>query len=109
MPITMPAQYRQGDILLCAVDSIPAGATPVRCDGDRVVVAEGELSGHAHAFLTGVELYRNKARRQFFLAVSEPGALLRHEEHGSILVRPGHYQILRQREWAPRSSFLRPD
>ena len=34
----MERQYRQGDVLLCAIDAMPSGARPVPNDGDRVVV-----------------------------------------------------------------------
>jgi hypothetical protein len=46
----MMRQFRQGDVLLCAVDDIPVTAMPVSSDGDRVIVALGELTGHAHVF-----------------------------------------------------------
>ena|ERR1700676_2478807 len=98
----MRAQYRQGDVLLCAVDSIPPQAKRVPRDGNRVVVAEGELTGHAHAFpAKQVRLFREKASQRSFLAIAEGGAQLRHEEHGSILVPEGCYELRRQREYAP--------
>jgi hypothetical protein len=46
----MTGQYRQGDVLLCVIDEIPPDVKPVANDGDRVVVALGEQTGHAHAF-----------------------------------------------------------
>src|SRR5260370_15697531 len=98
----MRAQYRQGDVLLCAVDAIPPQAKRVPRNGDRVVVAEGELTGHAHAFAAkGVRLFREKKGQRSFLSVVEGGAQLRHEEHGSILVPEGQYELRRQREYAP--------
>jgi hypothetical protein len=98
----MRAQYRQGDVLLCAVDSIPPRAKRVPRKGDRVVVAEGELTGHAHAFASkGVRLFREKQGQRTFLAVAEDGAQLRHEEHAPILVPQGCYELRRQREYAP--------
>ena len=43
----MPAQYRQGDVLLCRVSKVHSGS-PVPPDaGGRLVIAEGEHSGHA--------------------------------------------------------------
>ena len=106
----MRAQYRQGDVLLCAVDQIPPGAKRVPRDGDRVVVAEGELTGHAHAFpAKRVKLFRERQSQRSFLTIVEGGARLSHEEHGTILVPAGHYQLRRQREYAPRASRLRRD
>ena len=98
----MRAQYRQGDVLLCAVDEIPPRAKRVPRDGDRVVVAEGELTGHAHAFpAKRVKLFRERQSQRSFLTIVEGGARLSHEEHGSILVPEGCYELRRQREYAP--------
>jgi hypothetical protein len=75
-----------------------------------VVVAEGELTGHAHAFpAKRVKLFRERQSHRSFLTVVEGGAPLRHEEHGSILVPEGFYELRRQREYAPRASRLRRD
>src|SRR5260370_42346219 len=107
----MRAQYRQGDVLLCAVDAIPPQAKRAPRNGARVVVAEGELTGHAHAFAAkGVKLFREKQGKQrSFLSVAATGARLVHEEHAPILVPQGCYQLRRQREYAPLASRLRRD
>jgi hypothetical protein len=47
--LEMNRQYRQGDVLLCAVEQIPRDARPVMPKSGRVVVA-GELTRHAHDF-----------------------------------------------------------
>ena len=103
----MTRQYRQGDVLLCAVDGIPAAARPVPRDGDRVVLARGELSGHAHAFAAdAAQLFQDNKTRRAFLRIGKEGARLCHEEHGAILVPEGHYELRRQREYAPRMPRL---
>ena len=44
--------HRQGDILFIPVDSIPDGVKPVERDSrGRIVLAEGERTGHAHCIL----------------------------------------------------------
>jgi hypothetical protein len=103
----MTPQYRQGDVLFCAVDAIPVGAKPVPKDGDRVVVARGELTGHAHAFAAaGVRMLHEKGSGRSFLLIGEGGAPLCHEEHDPILVPRGSYELIRQREYAPRAPRL---
>jgi hypothetical protein len=105
MSVTIGAQYRQGDVLLCAVDQIPPNVKPVPRACDRVVVAEGELTGHAHAFAADrVGLFRAMGSQRSFLTVGTGGASLCHEEHGSILVPEGHYELRRQREYAPHGA-----
>src|SRR5262245_39642851 len=51
---------RQGDVLLVPVDKLPEGfANVARDQYDRIVLAEGEAHGHAHAFRDkGVTAFR---------------------------------------------------
>lgn len=42
-------QYRQGDVLVVPAAAVPDGATPLEREGGRVVLAHGEVTGHAHA------------------------------------------------------------
>ena len=98
----MNHQLRQGDVLLSAVEAIPPTARPARVSGDRVVLARGETSGHAHAVpATRAELFQDQASGRAFLAVGEPGALLQHEEHAPIRLPSGYYEVIRQREYTP--------
>ena len=98
-----PAQYRQGDVLLCRVSKVHSGF-PVPPDaGGRLVIAEGEHSGHAHALgPERAQLFRRG--RQLLLSVGADGTALSHEEHSPILLPQGHYLIRRQREYDPRAS-----
>lgn len=101
----MNRQYRQGDVLLCAIDSIPDEAKPVPHDGELVVVAQGELTGHAHVFAAGaVRMFRDMPSGRTFLLVTSGAAFLRHEEHDPILVPAGHYEIRRQRDYLRRAA-----
>jgi hypothetical protein len=99
----MPTQYRQGDVLLCRVKNVPPWSQALPSEGGRVVVAEGEHTGHAHA-LSPEEARLFRRGRQLLLSIAEGGAALRHEEHTPILLAQGHYQIRRQREYDPRAS-----
>jgi hypothetical protein len=104
----MMRQYRQGDVLLRAVEMIPPRARPVRAEGDRVVVAQGELSGHAHAFAAAeATMYRQVRTGRVFLLIGED-ARLRHEQHEPIAVPAGPYEVLRQREYTPGAVSARP-
>jgi hypothetical protein len=46
---TAPNTIRQGDVLLTPVASLPAGCQAVPLDKGRIVLAYGEVTGHAHA------------------------------------------------------------
>jgi hypothetical protein len=95
--------YRQGDVLLKRVEEMPADAVKLPRDGRRVVLAYGETTGHAHAVLDrGAELYESKELEARFLQVLADGGVdLVHEEHATIPVPPGTYEVVRQREYSP--------
>lgn len=92
---------RQGDLLIASVDSIPEDAEPVQRERGRCVLAKGETTGHEHAVPEpDVEHFRVPGERQF-LDVRGEGASLVHEEHGTIDLDPGKYEVTVQREYAP--------
>lgn len=85
-----PFMIRQGDVLL-VVDTLPESALSVPLDPDRgLVLAEGEVTGHAHRIpyrsaSRAVAAFRaeNDAR---FMRVTAP-IPLRHEEHKTRCAR----------------------
>jgi class 3 adenylate cyclase len=94
----MKMVYRQGDVLLMRVENIPAGAEEQPAK-DRIVLAYGEVTGHAHAIqATEARIYSFQAER--FLRVAQE-AFLRHEEHAEIKLPAGDYQVIQQREYTP--------
>ena len=100
---TMSAQYRQGDVLRIRV-RMPAQSRrqlrPVPRTGDRVVLAYGEATGHAHVIDSPrAELLESRGGRTY-LGLDKVSALT-HEEHGPIRLDPGLYRVFRQREYAP--------
>lgn len=99
-----PEMYRQGDVLLVKTDDLPKGSEEVP-PGDRIVLAYGEVTGHAHAVATlQAKMYAHGDTR--YLKVGDAGAELVHEEHSTINLVPGIYRIVHQREYVPNSSRL---
>jgi hypothetical protein len=101
----MQTQYRQGDVMIEA-RAIPDSAKLDKTQNGRVVLAYGEVTGHAHAFYTDrVRFFRDSGSdgvSHEFIRVDGPGpAELKHEEHGTIEVPPGDYEVVRQREYTP--------
>lgn len=108
---TFVRQAAQGDVLITRVDVATSGAEVPR-DNGRVVLAYGEVTGHAHAIAEShVELFELStdhtmdgddawARAQRLLVTSE-AAVIRHEEHDAIQIPAGTYRVTRQREYAP--------
>lgn len=92
---------RQGDILLAPVEG--ADPPPSRTVHQEVVLAEGEVTGHAHR-LSGAEVLDWSIDGQRYVRVNgdAPGSL-RHEDHDPVaapVVPPNvTYRVIRQREW----------
>ena len=99
---TIPAparQVRQGDVLLVPAEAVPTGAKSVPRDAGRVVLAYGEVTGHAHAIRsTAARLL--EAQEERYLVTSDT-VTLEHEEHGPIAIAPGTYRVVIQREYVP--------
>lgn len=100
-------QVRQGDVLITAIKAIHAGCKKIAPTGGRIVLAHGEVTGHAHAIYEPkkVEYYEDEAAR--YMRVIEEVDLL-HEEHAPIRLVPGDYRIERfgegtQREYTPEA------
>lgn len=103
---------RQGDVSLIGVSAIPSGAVEVKAEGEakRVVLAYGEVTGHAHAIYEGIDQVKvwadGKVKYLEVMAKAmtpdgQPGVMLRHEEHTHALVAPGIYKLPVQVEYTP--------
>lgn len=94
--------YRQGDVGIERVANLPTQAAEIAPKDGRIVLAYGEVTGHAHAFaeITKVREFSFAAER--FIQVME-AATLRHEEHAPITLPPGIYKIHQQREYRPEA------
>lgn len=82
--------YQQGDVLLFAVSEIPNTAKEEKRSKRGYVLAEGEVTGHAHVIDSEIEFYRD-GENLYFKTANE--ATVRHEEHGPITVPPGIYRV----------------
>lgn len=123
-------QFRQGDVLITRVRGrAPRHAKPVARDQGRVILAYGEVTGHAHAIrdesvqlltlddqaamgeaarklLASVGLTRMDLRDEEvvgFLEVGAEGAALTHDEHDTHQFSAGTYIVTRQREYSPEA------
>lgn len=96
---------RQGDVLVMAVDAIPAAAAKMKREAGKVVLAHGEATGHTHAFGSrmclqyAVQDEFNRTGCSWLQVKGISGAVLRHQEHSPISVPPGNYRVIRQQEY----------
>jgi hypothetical protein len=111
--------YRQGDVLIEAVESIPA-----REEIEQTLLVRGEGRNHGH-FISGSntqvykaldgEVTENGGLITQYLNLEE-GGVIEHklidsqiwsEEHGPITLPPGKYRVIKQREYNPYAKAIR--
>lgn len=115
-------QHRQGDVFLVPSE-IPSDVRPGKLDNNRIVLAYGEVTGHAHAIemvdavsihekdcsgeWDGCHLHQSNDPRATtahvhrFLRVDGEPVELKHEEHDAHVIAPGDYEARIQREYSP--------
>lgn len=87
--------FRQGDIIIRKIHGEMAGR-PL----PDLVLARGESSGHAHRISSGCAALFEFDNRMYLKITSEL-ALLTHEEHDTVVLPEGMFEVLRQREYEP--------
>ena len=100
----MAEMYRQGDLLFKRVDEMPKESR--KRQGNLIL--EGEATGHSHRVKNGGLLW--EAPRfawdepdHLYVEVIEPEAPIVHEEHGTIVLPHGIFEVIRQREFGETS------
>ena len=73
--------FRQGDVSILAVKDVPKAARRVK---GELVLARGELSGHAHRIVEGKASLHRLQAGGLFLRVESRSARLFHEEHEDV-------------------------
>jgi hypothetical protein len=87
--------------LVRPVGKIPKGAVKQKRDS-RIVLAYGEVTGHAHAIADeAVDVFVTAEGTMYLWVKTE--ATLKHEEHGAITLPPGNYERVLQREYSPEA------
>lgn len=116
--------YRQGDVAFVPVQGLPANAKQVKRTAPRLVLALGEVTGHAHAVEAGAAvMYADPQLLPEPLSAADQAELLVeqlfemtkgryiesdveftviHEEHGAITMAPGTYEVRIATEYTPQ-------
>ena len=88
--------WRQGDVFIAKVFSVPAAARRIA----HGMLVEGEATGHSHRLedLDTADVFQE--RDDLFICVRAESARIVHQEHGPILLPRGTYRVWKQREYA---------
>lgn len=82
-----PQKLRQGDVFIERIERVPSNLTEVPRSKRGVVLAEGEVTGHAHRIPSRfAKLFRDESDQRF-LRVTAP-VYLGHEEHKTVCAEP---------------------
>jgi hypothetical protein len=84
--------YRHGDLLI-EKTNIPKGCKKRKSS----IILDGEVTGHAHRLNNGIIFEKGEL---VYLRVVDK-ATVTHEEHSTITLPAGDYQVIRQREYRP--------
>lgn len=83
-----------GDVGIFRIPNLPEDLKEV--DGN--IIAEGEATGHHHYMDGDVQLLEDKDEN-LFMELFGNNCKVKHQEHGTIELDKGYYQIVRQVEY----------
>lgn len=97
---------RQGDVLVVRVVERKDHGAVVPPEDGRVILAHGEVTGHAHALRApDVVMFRDGGSEggvpATYVRVEADLVALSHEEHGPGPMAKGDYEVVRQCEYTP--------
>lgn len=92
---------RHGDLCIKRITELPTGLKKLNTN----VLAEGEVTGHAHTLLgNNFEIYEDN-KGVMYLSVSASTEIT-HQEHGTKPIEKGFYIIEREQEFDPFSEEI---
>ena len=101
MKKNQPKMFRQGDVMIVEVERTESTLAQVDRENGRIVLAHGEVTGHAHAIASSdAMLFMDAKTLDRYLDVKAP-VTLDHEEHSRIELPSGFYRVTIQREYRP--------
>ena len=91
--------FAQGDLLFIPVENIPFGLAQLSRKNGKIVLVEGEATGHAHTINGDKTEAWKDGKETVWLNIEEALAEVKHEEHATIQLPKGNYQVIKQREY----------
>ena len=91
----MKTYYQQGDVLITKITDFNASSATKL---DHLILAEGEVTGHAHKLTDGIGQLM-MLDNIVHLKIFSDKATITHDEHAPIIVPKGDYKINIVREY----------
>lgn len=92
--------YRQGDVLLTKVVSLPNEIKKQK-NNKKIILAYGEATGHHHYIEATKETDSFIDNDGNLFLDLKKDSLLVHQEHSRLVIPKGKYQVTIQREYSP--------
>lgn len=89
---------QQGDVLVESVEGFPKEAKPVEPKERGYVLAEGEVTGHAHVIDKVADIEFVEHGGMFYIKNKLP-VTVKHEEHNPITIPAGIWRVRGVREY----------
>lgn len=93
--------FQQGDVLFYKLQSLPKGLKKSK----RRVLAEGEVTGHAHVIDEAATVLVDKEGNLFLS--SEKQSTVKHDTHHPVELPPGQYEVRIVKEYDPFEDSIR--
>ena len=93
--------YRQGDVALKQLHRLPKGLKKL----ETLIVAQGEATGHHHKLVadrpeTQIAIMEDIQGKKYIQIIGGQ-ARLTHQEHDTIILQPGIFEVGIEREYDP--------
>lgn len=88
-----PNHFQQGDVVITKIEALPAGLKKKQPAARGYVIAEGEVTGHAHTIAPEAveEMFVDDAGVVYAQLAKQVDLL--HEEHNPVTLPPGFYRF----------------
>lgn len=99
-------RYRHGDVCLDRMEEEVELGNELPTDAQgRVVLAEGEVTGHGHRLKSKAAAFHEAPGRNWRVLVLKRPTRLFHEEHRTITLPPGKYKVRIKRQYNPEGTW----
>lgn len=90
---------QQGDVIIESIEAIPVGLKAGKLKAGKIVLAEGETTGHAHRISDVAGVVFKEGENGMFYLQNREELSLNHEEHNTVTIPPGVWRVRKVQEY----------